>query len=51
MKIKRIIAKIEKKYDNVIEIHFFKERDMKQKDKIIKDILKNNICYFKNNRN
>ena len=44
--IKKIITKIEKKYNKIIEIHFFKEKDMKQKDKIIKDILKNNILLF-----
>jgi len=44
--IKRIIAKIEKKYGKVIEMHFFKEKDMKQKDNILKDILRNNIMLF-----
>ena len=33
--VKKIIAKIEKKYNMVIEIHFFYEGDMKQKDKLI----------------
>lgn len=44
--IKKIIAKIEKKYDKAIEIHLFEEKDMKQKDEIIKDILKNNTILF-----
>jgi uncharacterized protein len=44
--IKKIIAKIEKKYGEVIEIHFFDEKDMKQKDKLIKEILRNNVEIF-----
>lgn len=44
--IKRIMTKIEKKYDKVIETHFFTERDMKQKDRLIKDILKNGVILF-----
>lgn len=44
--IKKIIAKIEKKYNKAIEIHFFDENDMKQKDKLINEILRNSVVIF-----
>jgi len=44
--IKNIIAKIEKKYKRVIEMHFFDEKDMKQGDKLIKEILRNGVAIF-----
>ena len=45
-KLKKDINKIEKKYDKNVELHFFKKKDMKQKDPIIKEILRNNVSIF-----
>ena len=45
-KIKKSANKIEKKYGKSIELHFFEEKDMRQKDPIIKEILKNNVELF-----
>ena len=42
-KIKKSANKIEKKYGKSIELHFFEEKDMRQKDPIIKEILRNNV--------
>ncbi len=49
-KIKKSVNKIEKKYGRSLELHFFEEKDMQQKDPIIKEILRNNVELFgKNN--
>ena len=40
-KTNKIINKIEEKSKNKIEIHFFDEGDMKAKDPLIKDIIRN----------
>ena len=42
-KVKNGIDKIEKKYNKNIELHFFEKKEMKQRDPIIKEILKNGI--------
>ena len=42
-KIKKSANKIGKKYGKSIELHFFEEKDMRQKDPIIKEILRNNV--------
>lgn len=44
--IKNAIKKIEKKYNRLIEEHFFKKNDLKQKDPLIKEILRNNVKLF-----
>jgi len=41
--IKGYVIKIEEKYDKKIELHFFEKKDMKQKDPIIKEILRNSV--------
>ena len=41
-KIEKIILKISKKNKKKIETHFFSEKDMKRKDSLIKEILRNN---------
>ena len=48
-KIKKSVNKIEKKYGKSIELHFFEKKDMRQKDPIIKEILKNNVELFGKN--
>jgi len=45
-KFKKDINKIEEKYNKNVELHFFEKKDMKQKDPIIREILKNNIDLF-----
>ena len=45
-KIKKSIRRIEKKYDKNLELHFYEKRDMKQKDPIIKEILRNSVELF-----
>lgn len=45
-KIKKIISQIEKKHNKIIELHFFEDKDMKNKDQIIQEILRNNIPLF-----
>lgn len=42
-KIKKNLSRIEKKYDKSLELHFYEKRDMKQKDPIIKEILRNSV--------
>ena len=49
-KLKKSVSMIEKKYDKNLELHFFEEKDMRQKDPIIKEILRNSVELFgKNN--
>ena len=43
IKIKEKVKKIEKKYNKIIELHFFDSKDMKQNDPFIKDILRNGV--------
>lgn len=38
--------RLEKKYNTDVQLHFFVKRDMKQKDKLISEILRNGICFF-----
>mgnify|MGYP001604819941 CR=1 FL=1 len=45
-KIKKSVNKIEKKYGRSLELHFFEEKDMQQRDPIIKEILRNNVELF-----
>ncbi len=45
-KIKNEIKKIEKRYNKIIEPHFFEKKDLKQKDPIIKEIKRNSIFLF-----
>ena len=49
-KIKKSIRRIEKKYDKNLELHFYEKRDMKQKDPIIKEILRNSVELFNRDR-
>ena len=43
---KRAIQKIERKYGKIVEGHFFESKDMKQKDPLIKEVLRNNVALF-----
>ncbi|MFH1440268.1 MAG: nucleotidyltransferase domain-containing protein [Candidatus Woesearchaeota archaeon] len=43
---KKSILKIEKKYNKLIETHFFEKKDMKVNDPIIKEIKKNGIMLY-----
>ena len=45
-KIKEVAGKIERRYGKSMELHFFEKKDMKQKDPIIKEILRNGISCF-----
>ncbi len=45
-RIKKEISKIEKKHNKNVELHFFEKKDMKQKDPLIKEILRNNVVLF-----
>ena len=44
--LKALVNKIEKRYNKNIELHFFEKKDMKQKDPLIKEILRNNVVLF-----
>lgn len=44
--INKAICKIEKKYGKSIEPHFFNKKDLKRKDPLLKEILKNNVVLF-----
>lgn len=48
-KIKKSVNKIEKKYGRSLELHFYEKKDVRQKDPIIKEILKNNVELFGKN--
>ena len=45
--VKGIVNKAEKKYGKTIECHFFEKSDLKKKDPLIKEILRNNVALFK----
>ena len=45
-KIKKSLSRIEKKYDKALELHFFEKQDMKQKDPLIREILRNSVELF-----
>ena len=42
-KIRSETSKIEKKYEKIIEQHFFEKKDLSKKDHLIKEIKKNNV--------
>jgi len=44
--LKLLAHKLEKKFGASIELHFFVEIDLKQKDKLITEILRNGISFF-----
>jgi predicted nucleotidyltransferase len=44
--IRHIIKKYETKYNKVIESHFFSEKDLKQNDPLIKEILRNGVVFY-----
>ena len=44
--IKKQVEKLEKKYNKIIETHFFTAKDMKNKDPLIKEIQRNSIMFF-----
>ncbi len=42
-RVKEAAKKVEKKYDKILELHFYNENDMKQKDPLIKEIRTNSV--------
>ncbi|MBU1199579.1 MAG: nucleotidyltransferase domain-containing protein [Nanoarchaeota archaeon] len=44
--VNQAIHKIEKKYSKNIETHYFNKKDLKKKDPLIKEILRNNVVLF-----
>jgi predicted nucleotidyltransferase len=44
--LKRLGQKLENKYKISLELHFFTKNEMKQKDKLISEILKNGVKIF-----
>lgn len=45
-KIVDVIKKFETKYNKVIELHFFSEKDLNQNDPLIKEILRNGVAFY-----
>ncbi len=44
--VKKAAKKLEKKYGKILELHFYSENDLKQKDPLIKEIRTNSVEIF-----